>query len=146
MLENSAFTVRLKWCAMSTTTELLVGSSVTNLQNNYISCFSAICALVKGIWPFHAHFITSMCINFYSIRDSWEASNQIASFFNMVMHKFYYHRKVLRIDTHFFCTQVYHVLLQIVLSYSWFKEKCKTKVLYCGSKFKLGTWKSSFSF
>ena len=88
MLENSAFTVRLKWCAMSTTTELLVGSSVTNLQNNYISCFSAI------------------------------KSNQIASFFNMVMHKFYYHRKVLRIDIHFFSTQVYCVLLQIVLSYS----------------------------
>lgn len=63
MLENSAFMVRLRWCAMSTTTELLVGSCVTNLQNNYISCFSAICALVKGIWPFHAHFITSMCIS-----------------------------------------------------------------------------------
>ena len=36
MLENSAFTVRLKWCAMSTTTERLVGSSVTNLQNNIL--------------------------------------------------------------------------------------------------------------
>lgn len=121
----------------STTTEILVGSSMTNLQNNYISCFSVIYALVKGIWPFPCTF-HHQYVYFYSIRDSWEASNQIiASFFNTVMHKFFYHRKVLRIDIHFFSTQVYHVLLQIVLSYSWLQEKCKTKVLYCGSNWNL---------
>ena len=121
----------------STTTELLVGSSMTNLQNNYISCFSVIYALVKGIWPFPCTF-HQQYVYFYSIRDSWEASNQIiASFFNTVMHKFFYHRKVLRIDIHFFSTQVYHILLQIVLSYSWLQEKCKTEVLYCGSNWNL---------